>query len=53
VIFLDSRLATKSYGPRLLDELPTRVVVAESEQELLSAVERMHREHAREQEVTR
>lgn len=48
VVFLDSRLATKSYGPRLLDELPTRVVIAETEQELLSAVERMHREHARE-----
>ena len=53
VVFLDSRLATKSYGSRLLDELPTRVVFAESEQELLSAVERMHREHAREEEVKR
>ena len=44
VVFLDSRLATKSYGPRLLDELPTRVVLAESERELLSSVGRMHRE---------
>jgi len=44
VVFLDSRLATKSYGARLLDELPTRVVFAESEQELLSAVARMHGE---------
>jgi predicted DnaQ family exonuclease/DinG family helicase len=44
VVFLDSRLATKSYGPRLLDELPTRVELAESERELLASVERMHRE---------
>ena len=43
VVFLDSRLVSKSYGARLLDELPTRVVIAESEAELLSAVERMHR----------
>lgn len=38
VVFLDSRLKTKSYGERLLAELPTRALVAESEGELLRAL---------------
>jgi DNA polymerase III epsilon subunit family exonuclease len=35
VVLLDSRLATKNYGRRLLDELPTPAAVAASEEELL------------------
>ncbi|MCK4512489.1 hypothetical protein KAW64_12170, partial [bacterium] len=42
VVFLDSRLDSKSYGPRLLDQLPTRVVVADSESDLLSELEGLH-----------
>lgn len=42
VVFLDSRLDSKSYGPRLLDQLPTRVVVAGSESELLFELEGLH-----------
>ncbi len=42
VVFLDSRLDGKSYGPRLLDELPTRAMVARCESELLSVVEGLH-----------
>lgn len=38
VIFLDSRLSTRAYGRRLLDQLPTQAVIARSESELLAAV---------------
>jgi len=38
VIFLDSRLATRAYGERLLDQLPTRALIVRSDAELLSAV---------------
>jgi Rad3-related DNA helicase len=38
VVFLDSRLRTKSYGERLLAELPTRALIARSEAELLAVL---------------
>ena len=36
VVFLDSRLARKSYGQELLAELPTETEIAESEERLLA-----------------
>ncbi len=42
VVFLDSRLDSKSYGPRLLDQLPTNAMVVRSESELLSVLEGLH-----------
>lgn len=42
VVFLDSRLASRRYGQRLLDELPTRAFVARSDGELMSALAEIH-----------
>ncbi len=38
VVFLDSRLETKRYGARLLEQLPTPAFIAHSEEELLRAI---------------
>ncbi len=46
VIFLDSRLKTRAYGQRLLAELPTNAIIAETERELLSALGTIHAAHA-------
>ena len=45
VIFLDSRLATRAYGDRLLEQLPTRIVVADSRQSLMAALAGIHAGH--------
>jgi ATP-dependent DNA helicase DinG len=42
VIFLDSRLATRSYGDRLLEQLPTRTIIADSEGALMAALAGIH-----------
>jgi Rad3-related DNA helicase len=42
VIFLDSRLATRNYGDRLLEQLPTRSLVADSEEDLMSVLAGIH-----------
>lgn len=48
VVFLDSRLATRRYGSRLLSELPTNALIARSDSELLSALAGVHAGHERE-----
>jgi len=45
VVFLDSRLKTRAYGERLLSQLPTNVVIAESQSELLGVVAGVKAEH--------
>ncbi len=45
VVFLDSRLASRRYGARLLSELPTNVLIARSDAELLSALAGVHAGH--------
>jgi predicted DnaQ family exonuclease/DinG family helicase len=45
VVFLDSRLKTRRYGERLLSQLPTQAVIAESEAELLAVVSGIEAEH--------
>lgn len=42
VIFLDSRLASRNYGDRLLEQLPTRSLVADTEDGLMSALAGIH-----------
>ncbi len=42
VVFLDSRLASRRYGERLLDELPTSALIAHSDAELMSALAGIH-----------
>jgi len=42
VVFLDSRLASRRYGARLLDQLPTNTAFARNEGELLAALEGLH-----------
>ncbi len=42
VIFLDSRLASRRYGSRLLDQLPTSTAFARNEGELLAALRGLH-----------
>ncbi len=42
VIFLDSRLASRRYGSRLLDQLPTNTAFARNEGELLAALAGLH-----------
>ena len=42
VIFLDSRLATRAYGDRLLEQLPTRTIIVDSEQSLMTALAGIH-----------
>jgi ATP-dependent DNA helicase DinG len=42
VIFLDSRLSTRAYGDRLLEQLPTRSVIADSESELMAVLAGIH-----------
>jgi predicted DnaQ family exonuclease/DinG family helicase len=42
VIFLDSRLSTRAYGDRLLEQLPTRTIIVDSEQGLLTALAGIH-----------
>ena len=44
VVFLDSRLATRQYGGRLLRELPTRAIIAGSDGELMAALRSVHAE---------
>ncbi len=44
VVFLDSRLASRQYGVRLLDQLPTSTAFARSEAELLAALAGLHEE---------
>ncbi|MCD4690546.1 DEAD/DEAH box helicase [bacterium] len=46
VIFLDSRLASRRYGTRLLDQLPTNTMFARDEAELLAALEGLHKEES-------
>jgi Rad3-related DNA helicase len=38
VVFLDSRLKTRAYGERLLSQLPTNAVIADSQSELLAVL---------------
>jgi predicted DnaQ family exonuclease/DinG family helicase len=42
VVFLDSRLSSRRYGQRLLDELPTRALIARSDGELMSTLAGIH-----------
>ncbi len=42
VIFLDSRLSTRAYGDRLLEQLPTRTVVVDSEERLMTVLAGIH-----------
>ena len=42
VIFLDSRLSTRAYGDRLLEQLPTRTVIVDSEESLLTVLAGIH-----------
>ena len=42
VIFLDSRLSTKGYGDRLLEQLPTRSVIVDSEDRLMTVLAGIH-----------
>ena len=42
VIFLDSRLSSRRYGRRLLDELPTEVSIVRSDVELMSVLSAVH-----------
>jgi predicted DnaQ family exonuclease/DinG family helicase len=42
VIFLDSRLATRAYGDRLLEQLPTRTIIVDSEEGLMTALAGIH-----------
>ncbi len=42
VIFLDSRLSTRAYGDRLLEQLPTRTIVVDSEGGLMTALAGIH-----------
>ena len=42
VIFLDSRLSTRAYGDRLLEQLPTRTIIVDSETGLLTALAGIH-----------
>ncbi len=44
VVFLDSRLKTKRYGARLLEQLPTNALIVDSDADLLSALETTHEE---------
>jgi len=42
VIFLDSRLSTRAYGDRLLEQLPTRTVIVDSEERLMAVLAGIH-----------
>jgi ATP-dependent DNA helicase DinG len=42
VIFLDSRLASRAYGDRLLEQLPTRTIIVDSEEGLMTALAGIH-----------